>query len=398
MFQGKRIILAVTGGIAAYKAIALTSKLTQSGAIVKVILTKNAQQFVNALSFQAISRQPVYDDTFDEFDPTKVQHIDLADWADLFVVAPATANAIGKFANGIADDLLSTVYLATTAPVFIAPAMNVHMYDHPAVTENMETLRRRGVHFLEPGEGYLACGYVGKGRMAEPEDIVQSLLRYTQQKKTLLGKRVLISAGPTKERIDPVRFMSNHSSGKMGYQLAEVAQQLGAEVTLVSGPVNLASPVGVKLIQIETADEMYQAMVESFDQQDIVIKAAAVADYRPVKQHDKKLKKQDGDLAIEMERTQDILKALGEKKTNQYLVGFAAESDNHMNYGEKKLKEKNLDAIVINDISNPSIGFQSDQNEVTFMTNDQHDFFKSASKNTIATQIFNRIIEEIGVD
>lgn len=283
-------MLCVSGGIAAYKAVQLTSKLTQNGFDVKVMMTGNATKFVTPLSFQAISRNDVYTDTFDEKDPAKIAHIDLADWPDVIIIAPATANIIGKLANGIADDMVSTTLLATEKPVFIAPAMNVHMYNHPVVQENIARLKSFGYHFIEPSEGYLACGYVGKGRLEEPEIIVEHVKTFFVQNKQqfLRGKTVLISAGPTREKIDPVRYLSNYSSGKMGYAIAEVAQHLGANVILISGPVSLEVPVGVQIIRVESAEEMYEAVLQYFDEADIVIKSAAVSDYRPKKSFNKR--------------------------------------------------------------------------------------------------------------
>ncbi|UFU00978.1 bifunctional phosphopantothenoylcysteine decarboxylase/phosphopantothenate--cysteine ligase CoaBC [Radiobacillus kanasensis] len=370
MLNGTNILLGVSGGIAAYKACALTSKLTQQGASVKVIMTESATQFVSPLTFQALSRNPVYTDTFDEKNPAKIAHIDLADWADLVMLAPATANIIGKLANGISDDMLSTTLLATTAPIYIAPAMNVHMYGHPAVIENMKKLDGWGYKFIEPGSGYLACGYVGKGRLEEPETIVDILNKDFHQnidQTFFTGKKVLISGGPTREAVDPVRFFTNHSSGKMGFALAEELANLGAEVTLVTGPVKLETPKNVQRVDVESAEEMYQAIMEHYPTQELVIKAAAVADYRPKLVYDQKMKKSDGTLMIEMERTKDILKELGERKNGQFLVGFAAETENVLEYGQKKLEKKNLDAIVVNDITEQGSGFGGDTNAVTYL-------------------------------
>lgn len=394
--SGKKIVLGVTGGIAAYKAISLTSKLTQRGAIVKVILTNGAQKFVTPLSFQAISRQPVYLDTFDELDASEIQHIALADWADYVVVAPATANIIGKYANGIADDLLSTMLLAATSPVFLAPAMNVHMYTHPAVTKNIDALRKQGVSFIEPDEGYLACGYVGKGRLAEPEEIVQFLEGESARSSILQGKRLLITAGPTQEQIDPVRYLTNHSSGKMGYQLATVAREFGAEVTLISGPVQLDTPRGVTKIDVVTAEEMYEATTAHYDEADIVIKTAAVSDYTPKVTYKQKMKKQPKPLTLEMVRTKDILKTLGENKTHQYLVGFAAETEDVVTYGKEKLINKQLDMVVINDISKPNQGFHADTNAVTIVTKKgQEQTLPLQSKRAVAEEILRMISEEV---
>jgi phosphopantothenoylcysteine decarboxylase / phosphopantothenate---cysteine ligase len=371
VLKQKNIVLGVSGGIAAYKACALTSKLVQKGANVKVIMTENAQQFVSPLTFQALSRQPVYTDTFDEKDPAKIAHIDLADWADLFILAPATANVLGKIANGIADDMLTTCLLATRAKVYVAPAMNVHMYGHPAVIANMRKLVDFGYQFIEPGEGFLACGYVGKGRLEEPETIVNILEEQEGNNKIssfFQNKKIVITAGPTQEKLDPVRYFTNRSSGKMGYALAEAAISLGADVTLISGKSNELPPNGVHLIQVQTAEEMYQAVLKYYSDSDIVIKAAAVADYRPKRTFNEKMKKQSGPLVIEMERTKDILMELGNKKENQYLVGFAAETNDVVKFGKEKLKKKNLNAIVVNDVSLAHAGFQGDTNEVIFIS------------------------------
>ncbi|GEL75929.1 putative coenzyme A biosynthesis bifunctional protein CoaBC [Tenuibacillus multivorans] len=394
--RGKKIVLGVSGGIAAYKACALTSKLVQQGADVKVIMTEGATEFVQPLTFQALSRNPVYTDAFDEKNPEKIAHIDLADWADIVILAPATAHLLARLANGLADDMLTTILLATTAPVYIAPAMNVHMYDHPAVKDNLITLEKYGYRFIEPGDGYLACGYVGKGRLEEPENIIKVIDDSESKGQPLKGKNVLISAGPTKEAVDAVRFFTNHSSGKMGYALAEVAKQLGASVTLVSGPVQMDPINGVELIQVKTAQEMYEAILERFDDQDMVIKAAAVADYRPKNPSQQKLKKKSESLVIELERTKDILKTIGEKKENQYLVGFAAETDDVLYYGRQKLDKKNLDAIVINDIGNLNVGFQSDDNEVQVITKTgQEKSVTIRSKHEIAQQLFDIFIEDM---
>ncbi|WP_099158040.1 bifunctional phosphopantothenoylcysteine decarboxylase/phosphopantothenate--cysteine ligase CoaBC [Virgibacillus ndiopensis] len=397
MVQNKNILLGVSGGIAAYKACALTSKLTQQGANVRVMMTENATEFVSPLTFQALSRNPVYIDTFDEKDPEKIAHIDVADWADIVIIAPATANIIGKLANGTADDMLSTTLLATHARVYIAPAMNVNMYSHPAVVQNMKQLEKWGYHFIEPGAGYLACGWIGKGRLEEPETIIEAVRNHQSTNSLLAGKKILISAGPTRETIDPVRFFTNRSSGRMGFALAEAAANYGAEVTLVAGPVELdLAENKINRIDVVTAAEMYDAMHEHFSNNDIVIKAAAVADFRPKLIHDEKLKKGQADWQIEMERTKDILQSLGEKKTHQFLVGFAAETSNPLEYGIGKLEKKNLDAIVINDVSTEGAGFGGDTNIVTYVNKTLNpEEITLASKREIAERILKFIERDI---
>lgn len=372
MLKGKKVLLCVTGGIAVYKAAALTSKLTQAGASVKVIMSESACQFVTPLTFQALSRHDVYTDTFDEKDSAVIAHIDLAAWADLVLIAPATANIIGKLANGLADDMISTTIMATVAPVWVAPAMNVHMYAHPAVQKNMKTLRSLGYQLLEPGEGYLACGYVGKGRLEEPETIVQHLQQFftDEQSLPLRGKQVLITAGPTREAIDPIRFLTNHSTGKMGYALAEEAIKLGAEVTLISGPVHIAAPTKATLVHVESAAQMYDAAWTHYQAADVVIGTAAVADYKPKVYHQQKMKKQPGDNIIELERTKDILQELGHAKTHQLIVGFAAETNLVEEYAKEKLVKKNADMIVANNVTIAGAGFGTDTNLVTIFKRD----------------------------
>ncbi|WP_289355013.1 bifunctional phosphopantothenoylcysteine decarboxylase/phosphopantothenate--cysteine ligase CoaBC [Paenibacillus sp. S-12] len=396
MLQGKTIVLGVTGGIAAYKAAALCSKLKQEGAEVHVIMTKSATEFITELTFQTLSRQLVYTDTFDERDASVVSHIDLADRADLVLVAPATANVIGKMAHGLADDMLTTTLLATTAPVIVAPAMNVHMYTHPAVQNNMSILRERGVQFIEPEEGLLACGYTGKGRMAEPEHIIEQLKQWmasnalsvesslnsstvsaalnrlggtpeaaAQEEQLLYGKKVLVTAGGTVERIDPVRYITNDSSGKMGFSIAEAARNMGAQVIVVAGQTQVCPPDGVTLVRVESAQDMYEAVMSRYPEIDLVVKTAAVADYRPVNRAPQKLKKTGERLVIELERNPDILEELGRQKSKQFLVGFAAETEHVDQHAADKLRRKRLDLIVANDVSRSEGGFGSDNNEVS---------------------------------
>ncbi|MET3575240.1 bifunctional phosphopantothenoylcysteine decarboxylase/phosphopantothenate--cysteine ligase CoaBC [Bhargavaea ullalensis] len=398
MLKNKKILVCVTGGIAVYKAVALTSKLAQAGADVKVIMSESATRFVNPLSFQVMSRNDVYLDTFDEKDPSVVAHIDLADWADLVIVAPATANVIGKLANGIADDMVTTTLLAATSEVWIAPAMNVHMYGHPAVGRNIGRLHEDGFRFIEPSEGFLACGYVGKGRLEEPERIVELVeARFREEgqqdlPQILEGKKVIVTAGPTRERIDPVRYVSNFSSGKMGYAMAEAAAALGAETVLVTGPVELEVPVGVRAVRVESAQDMLEAVLAEFDSADAVIKAAAVADYRPKTVHAGKMKKQEGDSLIELERTADILKTLGRRKNHQCLIGFAAETDRVEEYARGKLERKNLDYIIANDVTDPAGGFGSETNVVTLFGRDGTAVpFPAMDKKALAMKLLERI-------
>jgi len=394
MLANKKILLCVSGGIAVYKAVALVSKLSQAGAEVKVIMTESATKFVQPLSFQMMSRNDVYTDTFDEKNSKVIAHINLADWADLVIVAPATANVIGKLANGIADDMVTTTLLATTAKVWIAPAMNVHMYENAAVKRNIETLAGDGYEFIEPSEGFLACGYVGKGRLEEPEKIVELVTSFFVPKQLpLKGKKVVITAGPTRERIDPVRFLTNFSSGKMGYALAEAAQKLGAETLLVSGPVSLQAPLGVSVIEVESAEDMLQAVLQHFDQADIVVKTAAVADYRPKVIHDQKMKKQTGDSILELERTMDILLTLGQKKTHQLLIGFAAETNDVETYAKAKLAKKNADYIVANDVTKADSGFGTDTNTVMLIGKENYvQHFENMPKKELAIQLFETIL------
>lgn len=394
MLANKKILLCVAGGIAVYKAVALVSKLSQAGADVKVIMTESATKFVQPLSFQVMSRNDVYTDTFDEKDTNVIAHINLADWADLVIVAPATANVIGKLANGLGDDMLTTTLLATTAKVWIAPAMNVHMYDHPAVKRNISTLATDGYEFIEPSEGFLACGYVGKGRLEEPEKIMALVDAFFQPKELpLTGKKVVITAGPTRERIDPVRFLTNFSSGKMGYALAEAATKLGAETVLVSGPVSLPIPSGVTVENVESAEEMLQAVLQHFDNADIVVKTAAVADYRPKFVFGQKMKKQTGDSTLELERTTDILMTLGQKKTHQLLIGFAAETNDVEMYAQGKLSKKNADYIVANDVTKEDSGFGTDTNTVVLIGKENYvQHFDNMTKKQLANKLFETVL------
>ena len=395
MLKDKTIVIAVTGGIAIYKIADLCSKLTQKGANVWVLMSESATRFVQPLTFQSLVKNPVLTSTFQEPDPKVISHINIADKADLFLIAPATANTIGKLANGIADDLIGTTFLATKGPVWVAPAMNVNMYHHPAVQKNMNQLAEWGCRFLEPEEGYLACGWVGKGRLAPPEDILKEIEDYFTylDKQDLQGTKVLVTAGATREKIDPVRFLTNHSTGKMGYAIAEAAARRGAEVTLVSGS-NLLAPKGVQVVPVVSAEDMYQAVIERYDGMDLVIKAAAVADYRPKVIYDQKMKKKPGDLSIEMERTRDILLELGKRKEKQFLVGFAAETENLEENALGKLERKNADMIVANNVASPGAGFGTDTNIVTIMRRDGKSVsLPQLDKREVANQILDFVVE-----
>ena len=361
-----RIVLGVSGGIACYKAVELVRLLVNAGFSVQVIMTRGAMEFVTPLTFQTLSGNPVATETFNLTQESEIGHINLADSADLLVVAPATANIIGKIANGIADDLLTTVIMATQAPVLLAPAMNIHMYENPIVQENLRKLGRAGYHLLEPAEGFLACGYEGKGRLPDPEKIaeeVQKLLR----KKDLTGERLVITAGPNREPLDPVRYLSNRSSGKMGYALARAALRRGAEVTLVTGPTALDAPAGARIIAVTTAAEMRAAVLKEFSTSTAVIMAAAVSDYRPVLSADKKIKRGKGPIELRLEPNPDILKELGAAKDGKFLIGFAAETEELTANAAKKLRDKNLDMIVANNVAVAGSGFDGDTNIATIL-------------------------------
>ncbi|GIO06421.1 phosphopantothenoylcysteine decarboxylase [Brevibacillus reuszeri] len=399
---GKRIVLGVSGGIAAYKAAALTSKLTQAGALVHVILTQSAMQFIQPLTFQALSHLPVYTDTFTEPDPHVISHIELADKADLVLVAPATANIIGKMANGIADDMLTTTILATKAPVMVAPAMNVNMYGHPAVAANMDKLTDYGYQFVEPGVGLLACGWIGKGRLAEPEEIVEAVAAFFEKKQVpeqtqdLAGKHVLVTAGPTREKIDPIRYITNHASGKMGYAIAEAARDRGAKVTLVSGPTSLERPSGVEFVAVESVQDMFDAVMQHLPESDIVIKSAAVSDYRPKTVQEHKMKKGDGPLVLELDKAPDILKTVGERKTKQFVVGFAAETQDVLKHAQSKIERKNLDMIVANNVLTEGAGMGSDTNVVTIMTRAGEQLaLDKLSKRAVAEKILDAVLVKL---
>ncbi len=368
--QGKDIVLGVTGGIAAYKAVEVASRLRKLNAQVFVIMTKNACEFVTPLTFETISNHPVVKDTFERPETWEVEHIALAKRASLFCIAPATANILAKMAHGIADDMLSTTVLATRAPILVAPAMNTNMWEAEATRENMKVLGKRGVLTVGPGTGFLAEGTSGVGRMAEPQEIVDAIENCLDAKQDMAGLSVLVTAGPTRERLDPVRYLTNDSSGKMGYAIAGQAQKRGARVTLVSGPVHLCAPQDVELINVETTRELYEAMISRCQEYDVIIQAAAPADYRFTNPSDQKLKKHGGEaLTLAMVENPDIAAAVGErKKPGQTLVCFAAETENLVENAKAKLKKKNADMIVANDVSKPGAGFTVDTNIATLIT------------------------------
>ena len=369
MLNGKKIALGVTGGIAVYKAVDLVSRLRKQGAEVRVIMTEHAQQFVTPLTFKEISGNKVAVSMWDSNQEFNVEHISLANWADAFVVTPATANILAKMANGIADDLLSTTLLAAQAPIIVCPAMNTGMYQNPITQENIAKLEAHGVTVMPPAVGYLACGVSGPGRLPEPQQIVEFIDDFFAKKDgDMVGLKVLVTAAGTREPIDPVRFVGNRSSGKMGYAIAQAAAQRGAEVLLVTGPSALAIPANVKGVKVETTNEMLEAVMEAYDKMDVVIKAAAVADYRPRDVADQKIKKKTDDaLTVVMDKNPDILKELGARKAHQVLVGFAAETQNLLDNAREKIVKKNLDMIVANDVTAAGAGFNTDTNIVKFL-------------------------------
>ena len=388
----KTVIIGVTGGIACYKAVELVRLLVKDSLAVQVIMTRAAMEFVTPLTFQTLSGKPVATESFNLTQESEIGHINLADSADLFVIAPATANVIGKIAAGIADDLLTTVLMATQAPVLIAPAMNIHMYENPILQENIRKLRRIGYHFMEPAEGYLACGYEGKGRLPEPEKILEEI-RSLLRKKDLLGERFLITAGPSREPLDPVRYISNRSSGKMGYALARAAVRRGAGVVLVSGPSAIEPPSAVRLIPVNTAAEMRRAVLEQFPECTAVIMAAAVADYRPVDASSKKLKRGKAPLDIRLEPNPDILRELGRRKNGKLLVGFAAETEELIVNATRKLHEKNLDLIVANDVTQAGGGFDGDTNIATIVDRSgASDSLSLMTKDELADRIYDHLL------
>ena len=372
MLKDKKIILGVTGGIAAYKAVEIASRLKKAGAVVRVVMTEEAKKFVTELTFREIAGQPVTSDMWAEIQHYSVAHISLAEWADMVLIAPATANILAKADIGIADDFLSTMLLATKAIVVYSPAMNTNMFNHPATQGHIASLKSKGSRIIEPASGILACGAVGAGRLPEPVEVVAEVERIFAVKQSLVGKKVLVTAGGTIEPLDPIRFIANHSSGRQGYAIAAEAVARGAQVVLVSGQAAVEPPAGLaKFVKIDTTHQMREAVLADFDDADIIIKAAAVADYRPKTVAANKIKKSDDDFVIELERNPDILKELGGlKKPNQVLVGFAAETQNLLQYAQSKLEKKNLDLIVANDVSKPGAGFQGDTNIIKILSRD----------------------------
>lgn len=387
------VVLGVTGCIGAYKACEVLRELQKREVDVHVVMTEAATRFVTPMTMEALSHHPVFVDQWALGEQSDIRHISLADAAELLLVAPATANTIGKFARGIADDALSTLYTATKAPVVVAPAMNVNMFDHPAVVENLEILRARGVGIVEPGSGYLACGWLGKGRLAEVEDIVVAAMRALNRRTDLAGETVLVTAGPTIEDIDPVRFVSNRSTGRMGYRLAEAARDRGARVVLVSGPTSLRPPAGLEFVATRSADDMAKAVGLHAASATVVVMAAAVSDYRPAALSATKIKKKEGPGTLDLARTPDILRGLGESKSGRTLVGFAAETDDVVENARKKLAEKRLDLVVANDVRRTDAGFASDQNAAVLIDADGgQEELPLMSKRDLAERILDRVV------
>lgn len=393
--MNRNVVIGVSGGVAAYKALEIVSLLIKKSVNVNVIMTESATKFVTPLSFQSLSQNMVSCDMFTEPKAWEIQHISLAEKADVFLVAPATANIIGKVANGIADDMLSTTIMATKAKVIFAPAMNTNMYENPIVQDNIKKLKSFGYEFIDPAEGRLACGTTGKGKLESPEVIVDRVLMELNEKKDLLNKNVIVTAGPTIAPIDPVRFITNRSTGKMGYAIAKEARNRGANVTLISGPTSLEAPNNINVINVSTNEEMKNEVIKRFDNADIVIKSAAVADYKPKNYSAQKIKKGEGDLGIEFTRDNDILMELGNKKQKQILVGFAAESQNLKENAMSKLQRKNLDYIVANDITASDTGFASEDNKVIVLSKEGKEIhLDKMSKEKIASNLFDIIFQK----
>lgn len=393
MLKNKTVILGVTGSVAAYKMANVASMLVKRGCKVHVIMTKNATNFINPIAFESLTNTKCLVETFDRNFQFHVAHISVSDEADAMLIAPASANVIGKIAGGIADDMLTTTVMACKKPVIIAPAMNTKMYENPILQDNLEKLRGYGYEIVEPAAGHLACGTSGKGKMPSEEVLVAHLERVLSDKKDLEGKHVLVTAGPTMEAIDPVRFISNHSSGKMGYAIAKEAMLRGAKVTLVTGKTSVKPPMFVDVVNVVSAQDMYDAVMERSDKQDVIVKSAAVSDYTPTQVSDEKVKKQDGDMSIDLKRTKDILKALGEKKkSDQILCGFSMETQDMLNNSKAKLEKKNADIIVANNLKEEGAGFGGDTNVVTFITRDGQKELPMMTKDQVAKQLWDFIV------
>ena len=396
MLKGKTILLGVTGGIAAYKAAALASALVKQHAAVEVVMTQNATQFITPLTFEQLTGRRTMVDTFDRNFSHQVEHISLAERTDLVIIAPATANVCAKLAHGLADDMLTTTVLACRCPKLIAPAMNTNMYENPVTQNNLDILRKYGWDVIEPASGRLACGAVGKGKMPEPEDLLQHILRYLAFPHDLAGKNVLVTAGPTQEALDPVRYMTNHSTGKMGYAIARMAMLRGADVTLISGPASIPTPPFVKVVNIKSAQDMFNAVAEHAPEADLIFKAAAVADYTPAEYVDDKIKKKDGNMSIPLKRTQDILKYLGEnRKPGQIICGFSMETQNMLENSRDKLVRKNVDMICANNLKVAGAGFGVDTNVITVITKDQCVELPLQSKEAAANAILDEAMKLI---
>ncbi len=393
MLKGKTVLLGVTGGIAAYKAAALASALVKQHAAVEVVMTQNATQFIAPLTFEQLTGRKTLVDTFDRNFVHQVEHISLADRTDLVVIAPATANVCAKLSHGLADDMLTTTVLACRCPKLIAPAMNTHMYENPVTQDNLNTLRHYGWEVIEPASGRLACGAVGKGKMPEPEEILQYILKYLAFPHDLGGKKVLVTAGPTQESIDPVRYLTNHSSGKMGYALARMAMLRGAEVTLISGPTAIAPPPFVKVVPITSAQDMFEAVAAHWENADFIFKAAAVADYTPAEYADEKVKKKDGEMSIPLKRTQDILAWLGQRrKPGQIICGFSMETQDMLSNSREKLQKKNVDMICANNLKVAGAGFGVDTNIITIITRNDTRELPILTKEAAANAILDEAI------
>ena len=392
MLKGKTVVLGVTGGIAAYKIASLASMLKKQHANVEVIMTENATNFITPITFESLTGNKCMVDTFDRNFQFQVEHVSLAKKADIFMIAPATANVIAKIAHGLADDMLTTTFLACKKPKYVVPAMNTQMYENPVTQDNLDICRKYGMHVIDPAYGYLACGDTGAGKMPEPETLFEYIVNEIACPKDLAGKKILVTAGPTREAIDPVRYITNHSTGKMGYAIAADAVRRGAEVTLVSGPVNLKVPLGVKMIPITSARDMFEAVTSVSAEQDAIIKSAAVADYRPKVVGTEKTKKKDGDMAIELERTDDILAWLGaHRRPGQFLCGFSMETENMLANSQAKLERKHIDMIAANNLKVEGAGFGTDTNVVTIITKDGIEELEKMTKAEVAHHLLDRI-------